>query len=84
MVGFVAVAVGRDDTVLGWSAAEPIYQGNVWELNVLVVRPAGPRQGIGSALLADLMVPDLVRLGFTSEILLPNQGFPARFLGSHD
>ena len=26
------------------------------------------------------MVPDFVRLGFTSEILLPNQGFLARFL----
>ena len=27
------------------------------------------------------MVPDFVRLGFTAEIPLPNQGFPARFLG---
>ena len=26
------------------------------------------------------MVPDFVRLGFTAEILLPNHGFPARFL----
>ena len=26
------------------------------------------------------MVPDFVRLGFTAEIPLPNQGFPARFL----
>ena len=28
------------------------------------------------------MVPDFVRLGFTAEIPLPNQGFPARFLES--
>ena len=28
------------------------------------------------------MVPDFVRLGFASEIPLPNQGFPARFLES--
>ena len=26
------------------------------------------------------MVPDFVRLGFTAEIPLPNQGFPAPFL----
>ena len=48
------VAVDRGNNVLGWSAAEPIYQGNVWELNVLVVRPSHQRQGIGSALLSDL------------------------------
>ena len=29
------------------------------------------------------MVPDLAHVGFTAEISLPNQGFPARFLG-HD
>ena len=29
------------------------------------------------------MVPDFVRLGFTAEIPLPNQGFPARFLAGH-
>ena len=28
------------------------------------------------------MVPDSVRLGFTAEISLPNQGFSARFLGA--
>ena len=27
------------------------------------------------------MVPDLAHVGFTAEIPLPNQGFPARFLG---
>ena len=27
------------------------------------------------------MVPDFVRLGFTTATPLPNQGFPARFLG---
>ena len=27
------------------------------------------------------MVPDFVRLGFTAATPLPNQGFPARFLG---
>ena len=47
-------AVDPDENVLGWSAAEPLYGGNVWELNVLVVRPDRQRQGIGAALLADL------------------------------
>ena len=28
------------------------------------------------------MVPDFVRLGFTAATPLPNQGFPARFLGA--
>ena len=27
------------------------------------------------------MVPDFAHVGFTPEIPLPNQGFPARFLG---
>ena len=27
------------------------------------------------------MVPDFARVGFTAEIPLPDQGFPARFLG---
>ena len=31
---------------------------------------------------SDNMVPDFVRLGFTAEIPLPNQGFPAPFIGS--
>ena len=48
------VAVGDDGNVLAWSAAEPLYNGNVWELTVLVVRPALQRQGIGRALVEDM------------------------------
>ncbi|MXZ92172.1 MAG: GNAT family N-acetyltransferase [Chloroflexi bacterium] len=40
--------------LLGWTAAEPLYGGNVWELNVIVVRPDRQRQGIGRALLVDM------------------------------
>ena len=47
-------AVGDDGNVLGWSAAEPLYSGNVWELTVLVVRPTVQRQGIGRALVEDM------------------------------
>ena len=48
------VAVDDAGDVMGWSAAEPLYNGNVWELTVLVVRPALQRQGIGSALVHDM------------------------------
>ncbi len=58
-------AVDREDNVLGWSAAEPIYQGNVWELDVLVVQPARQRQGIGSALVSDLELQVGARGGLT-------------------
>ena len=47
-------AVGDDGNVLGWSAAEPLYNGNVWELTVLVVQPTLQRQGIGRALVEDM------------------------------
>ena len=43
-----------DGTFLGWAAAEPLYNGNVWELTVLVVQPSLQRQGIGRALIEDM------------------------------
>lgn len=58
-------ATDRDGNLLGWSAAEPIYQGNVWELNVLVVQPSRQRQGIGSALMSDLELQVGARGGLT-------------------
>ena len=41
-------------SLLGWAAAEPLYNGNVWELTVLVVQPSLQRQGIGRALIEDM------------------------------
>ena len=58
-------AVDAHENLLGWSAAEPIYGGNVWELNVLVVQPDRQRQGIGAALLADLDLQVSARGGLT-------------------
>lgn len=55
-------AVDQDGNVVGWSAAEPLYQGNVWELDVLIVRPRCQRQGIGRALLLD-MEAQVARMG---------------------
>jgi aminoglycoside 6'-N-acetyltransferase I len=48
------VALDDDGTVLGWIGGISQYDGNVWELHPLVVRPDRQRQGIGRALVADL------------------------------
>jgi aminoglycoside 6'-N-acetyltransferase I len=48
------VALDRSGEVLGWIGGIPSYDGNVWELHPLVVRPDLQRGGIGSALVADL------------------------------
>ncbi len=48
------IAVDDDGTVLGWVGGISQYDGNVWELHPLVVRPDRQRQGIGRALVTDL------------------------------
>jgi aminoglycoside 6'-N-acetyltransferase I len=48
------VALGEDGAVLGWIGGIPSYEGKVWELHPLVVRPDVQRRGIGRALVADL------------------------------
>ncbi len=47
-------AIDDDGTLVGWIGGLPGYDGNVWELHPLVVRPDRQRQGIGRALVADL------------------------------
>lgn len=39
--------------LLGWVGGQPAYDGNVWELHPLVVRPERQGEGIGRALVAD-------------------------------
>jgi aminoglycoside 6'-N-acetyltransferase I len=48
------VALDQSGAVLGWIGGIPSYDGNVWELHPLVVRPDLQRRGIGRALVADL------------------------------
>ena len=48
------VAVDEDGEVLGWIGGIPSYEGKVWELHPLVVRPDLQRRGIGRLLVADL------------------------------
>jgi aminoglycoside 6'-N-acetyltransferase I len=47
------VAIAKDGTVLGWIGGISEYDGRVWELHPLVVRPDCQRQGIGRALVTD-------------------------------
>ena len=61
----VRVAVEAGGTVLGWIGGIPGYDGHVWELHPLVVRPDRQGQGIGRALVADLEAQVQQRDGLT-------------------
>jgi len=65
-MGFARIAIDESDRrVLGWIGGLPEYDGNVWELHPLVVRPDRQRQGIGRALVADFEVQVQLRGGLT-------------------
>jgi aminoglycoside 6'-N-acetyltransferase I len=59
------VAVDGQGNVLGWIGATSEYDGNVWELHPLVVRPDHQGQGIGRSLVLDLEVQVHERGGIT-------------------
>lgn len=59
------VAVDESGAAVGWIGGRPAYNGNVWELHPLVVRPDQQRQGIGRALVQDLEVQVKARGGLT-------------------
>jgi aminoglycoside 6'-N-acetyltransferase I len=48
------VAVDDSGTVVGWIGGIEQYDGHVWELHPLIVKPDRQTQGIGRALVADL------------------------------
>lgn len=58
-------ALDDDGTLLGWTGGLPTYDGHVWELHPLVVRPERQGQGIGRALVADLEAQVAARGGLT-------------------
>lgn len=58
----LAVADGQ---VLGWIGGLPEYDGRVWELHPLVVRPDRQRQGLGRALVLDFEAGVRERGGLT-------------------
>jgi len=63
----VRAAVEGDD-VLGWVGGIPTYDGNVWELHPLVVRPDRQRQGIGTQLVQDFERQVMQRGGLTIQL----------------
>lgn len=62
------VAVAEDGVVQGWIGGRPGYNGRVWELHPIVVRPAQQRQGIGRALVQDLEQQVKSRGGITIQL----------------
>jgi aminoglycoside 6'-N-acetyltransferase I len=62
------VALDDDGAVLGWIGGIPEYNGNVWELHPLVVRPDRQRKGVGRALVADLEEQVRARGGLTIQL----------------
>jgi len=50
------IALDESGTVLGWIGGIRQYDGNVWELHPLAVRPDARGRGIGRALVKDLEI----------------------------
>lgn len=59
------VAIDDDVRALGWIGGIQQYNGHVWELHPLVVKPSEQRRGIGAALVADFERCALARGGET-------------------
>lgn len=59
------IALSDEGKVIGWVAAEPSYDGRVWELHPLAVHPSRQGQGVGRALVEDLEQQVAARGGLT-------------------
>jgi aminoglycoside 6'-N-acetyltransferase I len=56
------------DEVVGWIGGIPEYDGNVWELHPLVVKPERQGQGIGALLVRDFEKEVEARGGLTIQL----------------
>lgn len=61
----VAVDEGEGGAVVGWVGGIPTYDGRVWELHPLAVRPDRQRQGLGRLLVQDFEAQVKARGGLT-------------------
>lgn len=61
-------ALDENDKILGWIGGIEEYDGFVWELHPLVVRPDLQRRGIGRALVADFEQQVKLRGGATVRV----------------
>jgi aminoglycoside 6'-N-acetyltransferase I len=52
--GICRIAVDDHRQILRWIGGAPMYEGNIWELHPLVVRPSEQGKGIGRALINEL------------------------------
>src|SRR5574341_1324967 len=59
------IAVDQAGNVVGWVGGIPQYDGNVWELHPMVVKPDQQQQGIGRALVKDFEAQVRKRGGLT-------------------
>jgi len=66
--GRVARAALEDGVVVGWIGGIPAYDGHVWELHPLAVRPDRQGRGIGSLLVRDFEAQVKSRGGLTIQL----------------
>jgi len=59
------IALSKKEEVLGWTVGTSIYDGNVWELAILVVRRDSRQKGIGRKLVTDFEEQVKSRKGIT-------------------
>jgi aminoglycoside 6'-N-acetyltransferase I len=59
------IALDEKGEVVGWIGGIPEYDGNVWELHPLVVKPDQQQRGIGRALVQDFEAQVKARGGLT-------------------
>lgn len=69
---WIALGAVIGDDLAGWCAAEPLYLGHSWELDMLAVAPGFQRQGVGTALVGAI------------EEKCRDRGATTLFLGSDD